>query len=111
MFLRSPAGGEAATGEGNMSEMFCLIVFVFCFHWFSCKFGKWQKTAVGIMNRGLALLFRAGPCGKGGRGEGSFVWFFPWAAGGGVVGTQSGKAIFCLIVFVFVLLGLHKAGS
>ena len=64
MFLRSPAGGEAATGEGNMSEMFCLIVFVFCFHCFYAKFGKWQKTAVGIMNRGLALLFRAGPCGR-----------------------------------------------
>ena len=65
--------------------------------------GRWDHES------GVGFVVSCGALWKGGRGEGSFVWFFPWAAGGGVVETQSGKAIFCLIVFVFVLLGFHTS--
>ena len=67
--------------------------------------GRWDHES------GVGFVVSCGALWKGGRGEGSFVWFFAWAAGGGVVETQSGKAIFCLIVFVFVLFGFHEAGS
>ena len=65
--------------------------------------GRWDHES------GVGFVVSCGALWKGGRGEGSFVWFFAWAAGGGVVETQSGKAIFCLIVFVFVLLGFHTS--
>ena len=70
--------------------------------------GRWDHES------GVGFVVSCGALWKGGRGEVSFVWFFAWAAGGGVVETQSGKAIFCLIVFVCFFIGFNqdrKAGA